>query len=582
MTERAEPGGRSSPLVVLATLGAYLVVVGWLTWPLAASLGSQLPHTTFICEFDLRQMVWALSWQTHALTTEPLRFFEANLYHPTHHALLYADAGFGALPWFAPTFLVTRNPVLAANVMFLGSIALTACLLHLVVARWTGLASAGIVAAGTLLTTRWILWTWVPAAPNYGVLQALPVIIYLAAAPVRSTARTVLLGVLLALHGMTNPYYAASALGTLGVLAGLRLLTPSGRRAGATLALVLAGAAAVLCVVYVPYAWIRALEPNLRYQTWWGFVRDVTMNIPWGLVMHAVRPTSVPFPFLDLIAIGIVARCLPRPERTDGERTAWRHGLLWTTVGVVLSLTPVVRVGEHEIRLPHADLIDRFPGLDLLRDPHRMGVGALFGLAILAGASFAECVRRLERGVRQRDPRPLRATAAVAFVLLCSGIVWAPMALRVAPWPGDYPLMPATIPDSPVMAVLRRPGGPLLQVPSDPSAPFAQQLAGQGIALFESIGHWRPLLNGYGGFFPAAFVERMRLAAALPDADALDALHRDTGVELVLVHSALPGMQRVERWRALADAGGGDGLRLVVRDGPDLLFAVDPTRAPAR
>src|SRR5258706_271366 len=217
-----------SAATLLMALAGYAAVIAWLTWPLAANLGTHLAHTTFICDIDLRQMVWALSWQTHALTTAPSQFYEANLYHPTPHALLYADAGIGALPYFAPTFLLTGNPTLAANVMFLGSIALTACLLHLVVARWTGLASAGLVAAGTVLTTRWILWTWVPAAPNYGVLQALPLIIYLASSRVRSNVRTALLALLVVLHGMTNPYYAASALATLGVLAGLRLLAPSG------------------------------------------------------------------------------------------------------------------------------------------------------------------------------------------------------------------------------------------------------------------------------------------------------------------------------------------------------------------
>jgi hypothetical protein len=334
-------------------------------------------------------------------------------------------------------------------------------------------------------------------------------------------------------------------------------------------------ATAALCVVYAPYAWIRVLEPNLRYQTWWGFVRETTMNVPWGLVMNSVRPTSIPFPFLDLIALGLLLRLVPRAARTDDERTAWRQGLLWTVVGSVLSVTPMVRIGDSVVRLPHADLIDRFPGLDLLRDPHRMGVAALFGLAILAGASFAECMRWVERAGTQRDPRLLRATLAAGFVLFSSGIVWAPIALRVAPWPPEYPITSAVIPRSPIMDELRKPGGPLLQVPSDPDAPFAQQLAGHGLALFESIGHWRPLLNGYGGFFPAAFVRRMELATRLPDPDALAELRRDTGVELVLVRGALPGMRALDRWEALARAGGGDGLRFVTRDGPDLLFSVD-------
>jgi len=165
----------------LATLAFYCVILGWLTWPLAGHLTTELPRTKFICDFDLRQMIWALSWQAHTLLTAPWRLYEANIYHPTPHALLYADAGFGALPYFLPTFLATNNPVLASNIMFLACLSLTACTLHLLVARWTGLASAGFVAAGTLLATPWVLWTWIPAAPNYAVLHMLPGIVYLTA-----------------------------------------------------------------------------------------------------------------------------------------------------------------------------------------------------------------------------------------------------------------------------------------------------------------------------------------------------------------------------------------------------------------
>jgi hypothetical protein len=67
----------------------------------------------------------------------------------------------------------------------------------------------------------------------------------------------------------------------------------------------------------------------------------------------------------------------------------------------------------------------------------------------------------------------------------------------------------------------------------------------------------------------------MRLASRLPDAAALAALRRDTDLELVLVRGGLKGIRGLDRWEALASAGGGDGLRFVARDGKDLLFAVD-------
>jgi hypothetical protein len=557
------------------TFGAWTLVTAWLTWPLAAHLGTHLPHTSFICDFDLRQMIWALSWQSHALTTDLWRFYDANIYHPTPHALLYADAGFGALPYFLPTFLATGNPVLASNLMFLGSIVLTATLLHRLVARWTGLGSAGLVAAGAFVTTRWILWTWVPAAPNYAVLHTLPIIIALASDPTGSGRRLRLLGVALVLHGMITPYYAASSLAPIALLATGRLLVPRTRSTGCGLAVTIAIATLALACVYAPYAWIRAAEPDLRYQTWWGFVRDTTMVLPDGLFFRPLLPTSVPLPFLLLVPLGLLSRMIPLPGRTRDEAVAWRHGGLWAATGLLLSLTPTVRIMDHVVRLPQANLIDRYPGLDLLRDPHRMGVAALVGLAILAGVAFAELHRRLEQLLHAPDARALRALSASLLVVVASGVVWTPTSLRVAGWPSPYPITAGVAPESPVTARVRESNGPLLQLPVDPGASLEAQLGAQALAMFESIGHWRPLLNGYGGFFPQAFVERMRLAARLPDATALAELRRDTGVVQILVRRDLTTGVMRERWDTLARSGGGEGLRLVARDETSLLFDVE-------
>ena len=48
----------------------------------------------------------------------------------------------------------------------------------------------------------------------------------------------------------------------------------------------------------------------------------------------------------------------------------------------------------------------------------------------------------------------------------------------------------------------------------------------------------------------------------------------------MLVRTALPGVRALDRWEALAAAGGGDGLGFVTRDGPDLLFAVETDMRP--
>src|SRR5262249_6860506 len=97
----------------------------------------------------------------------------------------------------------------------------------------------------------------------------------------------------------------------------------------------------------------------------------------------------------------------------------------------------------------------------------------------------------------------------------------------------------------------------------------------QALAMFHSIGSWHPLLNGYSSYYPRGFVERMTLAAALPERSALDRLVGEAGLRLVWVHTDRLSPEAAERWQAVA-GGDGEGLRLVEHESADLLFAVEP------
>jgi hypothetical protein len=192
---------------------------------------------------------------------------------------------------------------------------------------------------------------------------------------------------------------------------------------------------------------------------------------------------------------------------------------------------------------------------------------------------------------------------AVMYAQYASG-ARAPGVPRLSPLPHGYPLWQPPAGDSTLDALLRQPGGPVLELPvgqvngpdSSNDAPL------QARAMFRAIFHRRPLLNGYGGYWPEGFPERMALARRLPDADALDALHATTGVAMILVHPRLYGAverevcrllarqgRTAERcrddfgaaeraaWRAIAAGNGRRDLHLVASEGDDLLFAVTPT-----
>src|SRR5262249_15796695 len=140
--------------------------------------------------------------------------------------------GFGALPFFVGTFLVTHNGTLAMNLTFLTGVTLTAWSLHAVATRWTGSHLAAFVAAWTFLTTPWVLWHWGPVAPNYVVLPYFPWIIFLAEARPLTRRRAMGLAALTVLQALVSVYVAVAVLGPLAMLATLRIARPSTRADG--------------------------------------------------------------------------------------------------------------------------------------------------------------------------------------------------------------------------------------------------------------------------------------------------------------------------------------------------------------
>lgn len=97
------------------TLAGYVAFALVLTWPLGAALTTHLPQVAGAFASDLYYVGWALAWQTHALTTSPAEFANANIYGGVPFALFYGTPGFGLLPIYAPFFVVTGNPTLALN-----------------------------------------------------------------------------------------------------------------------------------------------------------------------------------------------------------------------------------------------------------------------------------------------------------------------------------------------------------------------------------------------------------------------------------------------------------------------------------
>jgi hypothetical protein len=508
-----------------------------------------------------------LAWQSHALATAPSTILDANIYWPARRALLYGDPGLGALPFFAPVFLTTGNPTLAVNCLFLGGIALTAWSLHLVVRRWCGSHAAGVVAAATLLTNPWTLdfFSW---APSYAVLFYLPWIAYVAATRTLRLRDVLWFAPLIVLQCLANLVYIAPApLAPLGLLAVARILLPRARRQGLALALTLVLAAVGLAPIYAGYLGTRQANADIEERSLLraelspeaesvvvvvGQMPRTIVHVPED-VAASPRPTWAAITTIVLVAVGALCALGVRTE----WRGAWAHGALWTAMGFVLSIPAVSFFGGPGLASPFYWVLGHgLPAVDqVIRAPIRLGLISVVGWAILAGVAFAACSARLGR----------RAVPLLLVIVLAGLYAQLSPHLRAA-----YPLYPAIDGQSVVTRSLRDGHGPVLELPLAPNGIRAGPHAS---AMYRSIFHWRPLLNGYSSYWPDGFRDRMALALRLPEPDALATLRRETGLTNVVVGLRPLSPDARAQWERLA-AGARSDLRLVVRDRDELLFEV--------
>jgi hypothetical protein len=282
----------------------------------------------------------------------------------------------------------------------------------------------------------------------------------------------------------------------------------------------------------------------------------------------------------------------PATASTNRERrnAAWAMGALWTTFGVIASCKPVSMWHGHPIRLPQS-YVASWLGIErVLRVPSRLGVAALMGIALLAGVAFVECAERLP----QRSGGRLSRVLPLILALIVAGAAYQQYTRQPDLLPRSYPIA-ATVASTPgLVSLLARTTGPVLELPT--LGPFGKPSPVlQTHAMYRSIWHWRPLLNGYSSYFPAGFPERMELANQLPEPQPprgreprLDAgmiitrLERETGVGAIVVHLQELRRRKRRQWLELANRGAPAPapLRFVGRDGDDLVFAIGASLDP--
>jgi hypothetical protein len=228
-----------------------------------------------------------------------------------------------------------------------------------------------------------------------------------------------------------------------------------------------------------------------------------------------------------------------------------------------LSLGPAPHVLGRPLDLasPYRFLWDHVPGFEGLRVPARFTMIAMLMLAALGGYG-ASAIARHRRG------RIVLGVLAVGFLYEAGA---APFIINgMSPVRGfntpEARLYPPNRAQAVYTAVARTPAGSVLAELPLGQSDFDLR------AMFYSTVHWRPLVNGYSGFFPLHYGRASFALSEIPRHPnaSIDTL-RELGATHVIVHEA-----------AYLDAEGRDttavlrqhGARELFRDGGDVLLAL--------
>ena len=479
-----------------------------MSWPMVADLAHAGPFD----RTDARLNAWILAWAGETAWTQPSQVFQAPVFHPLPDALAFSENLLLPALVVAPLQWLS-GPVLAYDVALLGSLLLSGVGVYLLVRRATGDRLAAFVAGAYFAAgpQRWIRLAHLHAQVTLFLPLALVALDRFWER--RTLRRALLVGVMLALQGLSSVYLGAITAATLAVAVAVALFGGLRPRELGRLAAAFLLAAVVLLPVTLPYLRMRAFEgQEFTIET----VASSAASLPsyaaagtpaWGwLSERLLDPTTLRdalFPGVTALVLGVVGlAAAPRRFRAVA--------LAASAVAVVLSLGPETALyrflHEHVVLVRGVRALSRFALVPSL------------ALAVLAGLALA-------------GRRRVLVAAALAAMMIES----ASLPLRLERYDGPSPA---------ARWLAGRPGA-VVAVPLE---------VDDTRVMLDALAHRRPLVNGYSAFIPRPFDRAMELLGDAPGEDALRFL-RAVGVTQIVSARALPEPLREAAAFAPARAG---------------------------
>jgi hypothetical protein len=462
---------------------------------------------------DGRWSIWVVAWVAHALTSDPLRLYEANIFHPHPHALALSEPNIGAGILAVPGYLLFRDPLAAHNTAVLAAFVLAVVGTY-ALARYLTTSRAGAAAAG--LAFAFCPYVLAHTAHIQLMMTAgLPLTLLALHRFVdrRTAGRAATLGAAIAAQGLSCAYYGILA----GLIAGAGILffAVSRRLWRDKIYWLGAACAGLLAIaVVIPFftrhlmaqeasGFARTLNDARQFSAdWRSYLASASWTHRWMLPL-LVRWKEPLHPGFLVVAFGVAGVWLGLRSRGERPRDVTMFYTLVTGLACWISFGPGGGL--------YTALSRTIPIFSFVRAPSRFGIGVSLGLVVLMAIAIDALSRR---------GRGWRVGLGLVPVLVAAEFAVAPLPLDTMP---QVPTVYRVLAEQPRGAVAEFPfyGG--------------RQVEFNAVYMVFSTYHWQPLVNGYSDNYPPEFTALALTLASFPSAEAFQAL-TDRQTRYIVVH----------------------------------------------
>jgi hypothetical protein len=510
--------------LLLLVAGACLISVV-MNWPLVLHLGETIPKDLG----DPLAQSWQVAWGGHALTHQPLDFFQANQFWPFEDSLAFSDALIG----YSPAGLIGSGPhaaVVRYDLLFLFAYALAFAGAYLL-ARELGAGPWGALVAGAafafapfrleqdghlhVISSGGIPLALALAVRGLRLHRPWPMFAgWLVAAWQLSLGFT--LGLPLA--------YLLAVLATIGAVIWWRRGRPPLDRgllvagaAGAAVFLIVAG------VISRPYERVADEHPEAKRTSatvaaysgpLYEFLVAPDENLVWGEATAGLRdeleniPEKTLFPGLVTIILAVAGV----------GWAGYSRGIRWGLAAAAVAFS-ILALGFREeggLLWPYRVIYEALPGWEAIRTPGRLVTFSSLALALLAAGGVERLAAALSRRGRETLAPAVCAMVALAVAIEGRGLPFDPTDSQA------QPRVPATPPSTAAVPA------PQLHLP-------ALRAEDNRRYLLWSTDGFPDMVNGRSSTQPSETTALIEAMADFPSPETVAMLRR-WGVASVIVH----------------------------------------------